>query len=146
MASTGWSREEAERFLRFQYRLQQTQYQHHYPNASFGIIYIGNRRAGCLHVNRSTDEIRIIDIAFLPEFRGRGIGTYILNSIIAEADSAGLPVRLHVAQDNPAMSLYNRLGFIRTGDEGAYYSLEHPLRAAVSGEKTKKYNKFIRRG
>jgi ribosomal protein S18 acetylase RimI-like enzyme len=75
-------------------------------------------------LDRQPDEFRIVDIAVLPEFRGRGTGTMLLNGILAEADEAGVPVRIHVERFNPALSLYERLGFREVGDTGVYVLLE----------------------
>ena len=53
----------------------------------------------------------MIDIALLPDHRGRGIGARLLRDVLHEATAAGLPVRLSVERSNPARSLYERLGF-----------------------------------
>jgi GNAT superfamily N-acetyltransferase len=133
MTLTGWDPEQAEDFLRFQFSLQQSQYHQNFCGASFDIIYLENRRAGCLYLNRTPDEIRIINIALLPEFRRLGYGARILRDIIYEAGIAGLPLRLAVARDNPALSLYFHLGFTCTDDTGVYYFLERSPPGPVSG-------------
>ncbi len=127
MALTGWVPKEIEKFLRWQYQLQQIQYRQNYPDASFDIIYIGDRPAGRLYVNHGAGEIRIIDISLLPEFRRQGTGTRILLDIIAHAQAAGLPVRLSVRYDNPARRLYQRLGFTDTGETEVYYFMERSV-------------------
>ncbi|HEX6939117.1 MAG TPA: GNAT family N-acetyltransferase, partial [Longimicrobiales bacterium] len=66
------------------------------------------------------------DIALLPEHRGRGIGTALLEALIAEADAAGKPVSIHVEQYNPARRLYARLGFREVEDLGVYVFMERP--------------------
>ena len=76
--------------------------------------------AGRLYVDRGANEIRIVDIALLPEYRNAGIGSGLLDDLLAEAPQAGKPVRIHVEKFNPAMSLYRRLGFVAAGEEGAY--------------------------
>ena len=64
------------------------------------------------------DEIRIVDIALLPEFCNRGIGTTLLRGLQSEAAAAGKPLRIHVERFNPAMRLYERLGFRPVADRG----------------------------
>ncbi|MCP4407065.1 MAG: GNAT family N-acetyltransferase [Gammaproteobacteria bacterium] len=60
-------------------------------------------------------------------FRRKGLGGYLLRKILAEATAAGLPVRIHVEMNNPALNLYHHLGFYKTGDTGVYYLMEwHP--------------------
>jgi ribosomal protein S18 acetylase RimI-like enzyme len=126
MALTGWDVSTVEQFLRFQFRIQDIQYRRNYPNASFNIIYIEGEPSGRLYLNRGLTDYRIIDISLLPACRNRGIGTLILQDIIAEAEAATLSVRLSVVMNNPARHLYERLGFTGTGDNGVYLSLERP--------------------
>jgi ribosomal protein S18 acetylase RimI-like enzyme len=68
---------------------------------------------------------RIVDIALLPEQRGKGIGTALLRDLLAEADGTGKRVTIHVERLNPALRLYERLGF-RVAEEGVYLFLERP--------------------
>ncbi len=82
--------------------------------------------AGRLYVARWPGEIRVMDIALLPEFRGRGIGSRLLRAIIEEAESSRCAVSIHVERMNPALSLYERLGFRLREDKGVYLLLERP--------------------
>ncbi len=93
------------------------------------MIVAGGRPAGRLYVARWEDEIRIVDIALLPEHRGNGLGTALLRELIEEADAAGKPLSIHVEQNNPARPLYDRLGFEEAGEFGVYVLMR---RAPVS--------------
>ena len=62
-------------------------------------------------VNRTPDQILLVDIALLPEHRNAGIGTALVKTVLSEAASAGKPVVLHVEKFNRARFLYERLGF-----------------------------------
>ena len=66
----------------------------------------------------------MIDIALLTEHRSAGIGGQIMEEVLDEAAAAGKPVRIHVEQNNPAMRLYNRLGFRKIGNTGIYDLME----------------------
>jgi ribosomal protein S18 acetylase RimI-like enzyme len=66
----------------------------------------------------------VLDIALLPEHRGRGIGAWLLTDVLAEAGAAAKPVQIHVERFNPAQRLYDRLGFRQIADEGVYLRLE----------------------
>ena len=79
---------------------------------------------GRLYIDRSEDEIRLIDIALLPEHRGKGIGGSLMRQTLDEARLAGKPVRIHVEHNNPARRLYDRLGFRPVEDQGVYDLLE----------------------
>ena len=90
------------------------------------MILAGGEPAGRLYVARWENELRIVDIALLPEFRGRGIGGALLAELLAEADAAGKPVSIHVERENRAMGLYRRLGFVEVEEVGVYFKLERP--------------------
>jgi len=79
---------------------------------------------GRLYVARWQDAIRMVDIALLPPYRNAGIGTAILRDLLAEAAVAHKPVRIHVEQCNPAVRLYERLGFAPIADKGVYLFME----------------------
>ena len=64
--------------------------------------------------------MHVIDIALLPEFRGRGIGAALLRELMDEAASAGRAVSIYVEESNRAQSLYRRLGFEPVGTHGVY--------------------------
>jgi GNAT superfamily N-acetyltransferase len=119
-----WSAAEKDAFLRQQFQAQHAYYQEHYDATRFEVILRDGRPIGRLYVARWKDEIRIVDIALLPEHRGAGIGTAILQDLLAEAAAAGKPVRIHVERLNPARRLYERLGFVPIEDKGVYYLME----------------------
>ena len=74
--------------------------------------------------NRWSDEIRIVDIALLPAYCNRGLGTTLVRALQAEAAASGKPLRIHVERFNPALRLYERLGFRQIEDKGVYLFLE----------------------
>ena len=91
----------------------------------------GGAPAGRLYVDRLAAEIRVVDIALLPEFRGRGIGRALLEDILAEGERRGLPVTIHVEQGNRARALYERLGFEQVSDTGVYALLQRMPRVPI---------------
>jgi GNAT superfamily N-acetyltransferase len=111
-------------FVEMQFAAQAQYYREHYPNTSFDVIVVDGQQAGRLYVARWTDEIRIVDIVLLPEFCNRGIGTTLLRQLQAEARDGGKPLRIHVERFNPALRLYERLGFRQVEDRGVYLFLE----------------------
>jgi ribosomal protein S18 acetylase RimI-like enzyme len=124
LAQTGWTNFEKENFLRQQFVAQHEFYKEQFSHAQFQIIQIENKAIGRLYIDHRKDEIRLIDIALLPEYRNQGIGNSLLKDIIKDATKAKKPVRIHVERYNPAMHLYERLGFVRIGDTGVYYLME----------------------
>jgi ribosomal protein S18 acetylase RimI-like enzyme len=124
LAPVPWSAAQKEAFLRMQFRAQSLDYAANFPDAEFLVILAGGEAAGRLYVHHRDEEMRIVDIALLPERRGAGIGGAILRQLLAEAAAAAKPVRIHVERLNPALRLYERLGFRRTGDDAVYYLME----------------------
>jgi|HubBroStandDraft_6_1064221.scaffolds.fasta_scaffold458448_2 ribosomal protein S18 acetylase RimI-like enzyme len=124
MASWGWSTREQSSFIRMQYDARKHGYATSYPSAESAVISISEVPAGSMIVFRSPDEIRLVDIALLPEFRGRGLGGEVIRMLISEAARAGSRLRLSVLRSNRATHLYERLGFIPTGGDGMYCEME----------------------
>lgn len=123
-----WTDADKAEFVAMQFDAQDRYYRLAYPDARFLVVVGDGIPIGRLYVVRLADEIRIIDITLLPGYRGAGIGSQLLAEIVAEADAAGLAVRLHVEAWNPAMRLYDRLGFRPIGEPGIYQYMERPPR------------------
>jgi len=119
-----WTAAQKETFLRMQFQAQDRYYREIYPTADYQVILLEDQPVGRLYVQRRSAEIRVIDIALLPAFRGQGIGSSLLNQILEEAQKHNLPVTIHVERFNPALSLYERLGFRLAQDKGVYYFLK----------------------
>lgn len=134
IAVTGWSDDQKAAFLAQQFEAQHTFYQEQFPEAEFSVILYQGQPAGRLYVDRRSDEIRLIDIALLPEYRNRGIGSGYLKRLLAEAQRVGLPVRIHVEQNNRALRLYRRLGFLDIGTNGVYFLMEWRPRGGRNAE------------
>jgi len=124
LAQVAWSQKEKEIFLRQQFQFQHSQYMENYLDAEFKIIKIDDVDAGRLYSDVWKKEIRIIDIAILPEYRNRGCGTVLIKEIQEKAASQDKKVSIHVEKNNPALGLYHRLGFKETEDKEVYWLLE----------------------
>jgi ribosomal protein S18 acetylase RimI-like enzyme len=120
LAPVPWTEEQKRAFLLQQFAAQNADWGQHYPTADFRIIEVDGTPAGRFYVNRGAEEICLVDIALLPEYRSGGIGTGLIRSLLAEGRAAGLPVTLHVEVFNPARRLYERLGFEAVEDRGVY--------------------------
>jgi GNAT superfamily N-acetyltransferase len=124
LAPLGWSTEQRQAFLDQQFDAQHRHYQTEYSDADFLVILLDDRPIGRLYLARWPEEILLIDIALLPEHRGTGIGSRLIQTLLDEADQAGKPVRLHVEKFNQARRLYERLGFSIAADRGVYWFME----------------------
>ena len=124
LAQTPWSDAEKEAFVKMQFEAQHDFYQKQFPTASYQIIEKEGEAIGRFYLDRRPDELRVIDIALLPEERGAGIGGRLMRDVLDEAALTGKPVRIHVERNNPAMKLYDRLGFRKVEDQGVYWLME----------------------
>jgi ribosomal protein S18 acetylase RimI-like enzyme len=126
LAVVQWDQAQKDAFLRAQFDAQARWYCEHYARATYEIVLVDGEPAGRLYLHRGETEIRIVDIALLPEHRGTGVGTSLLSDLLAEADAVGKRVTIHVERFNPALRLYERLGFAVAEDKGAYLFLQRP--------------------
>jgi len=124
LAQVDWDEATKRAFVEHQFNAQDAHYRGNYPGATLDVIEVGGVPAGRLYVHRGPSDIRIMDIALAPAFRGRGIGTALLRELMAEADESGRKLSIHVEVNNPARSLYDRLGFLPVGEHGVYVLME----------------------
>ncbi len=124
MAAWGWDSAQEQMFLKMQFTAQRRHYNIAFPDADHKIILSQNRPIGLIVVFRMVREIRLVEIALLPEHRGSGIGASLVRGLLQEAKQAGKPVTLHVGKLNRAARLYQRLGFSIIGDTGTDYKME----------------------
>lgn len=126
LAQVQWADGHKDAFVRMQFEAQRRYYEEHYAGASFDVIVVDGEPAGRLYVARWPEEIRIVDIALLPEHRSRGVGTALLQDLLDEGAATSRPVTIHVERFNPALRLYDRLGFSVVEDRGVYLLLGRP--------------------
>jgi ribosomal protein S18 acetylase RimI-like enzyme len=124
LAPVPWTPRQKEEFLRIQFEAQDRWYRENYAGAEFRVILSNGVPAGRLYFHWRPDELRIMDIALLPEHRGTGIGTFLLRDLKRQALVQGKPVTIHVEKHNPARRLYERLGFREAGEAGVYCLLK----------------------
>jgi ribosomal protein S18 acetylase RimI-like enzyme len=126
LAVVPWDDAQKDAFLRAQFDAQDRWYHQHYTGASYAVVLIDNEPCGRLYVYRGEAEMRIVDIALLPQHRGIGVGSSLLRGLLTEADADGKRVTIHVERFNPALRLYERHGFSIAEDKGVYLLLERP--------------------
>ena len=117
MALVAWPQAHKDALLQDQFRLQHHHLVTHFSGADFWIV----ERADCsgaisplgrFYLDRSTALWRVVEIGFLPEARGRGLGSALLKWAQRSALDAGAAgIDLHVVVNAPAQSLYRKLGF-----------------------------------
>jgi GNAT superfamily N-acetyltransferase len=120
-----WQEGQRELFLKWQFDLQRREYDARFPDAEYDVILIDDRPAGRIWIGRDSEQIRLLEIALLPEFQNRGAGTLLLRRLIEESRQAGKPLRHMVfVLNNDAHRFYERLGFVVIEEFGAYKHME----------------------
>jgi GNAT superfamily N-acetyltransferase len=123
-APLGLDPEAVDSLLAMQYAAQDRSYRQLHPAADFDLVLVAGEPAGRIYVERTATSIQVIDIALTPEYRGRGIGTRLLQRLLAEGAGSQRPVTLNAVRGSRALTLYRRLGFtVRDGDD-VYLALE----------------------
>jgi ribosomal protein S18 acetylase RimI-like enzyme len=120
-----WEHEAWDEFIRTQCEAQRRHYTTHFSHPDHRVVCRGKERVGRVWISRSSDEIRLLDIAVLPEYRCRGVGTTVIRRLQSEASAAGVPLRHSVELENPrARRLYERLGFVAVKTHGLHTLME----------------------
>lgn len=90
------------------------------------IILIDNKPVGIyvVHITENGD-LFINEISILREYQNKGIGRKILEEQLKENQSKGIRTILQVFKDNPAKSLYEKLGFKVYGETETHYQMEN---------------------
>jgi len=125
----GWPADMLAAFLEQQRRAQAMHYRAAFADAVWLIVELGGAPVGRLYTDERPASLHLIDIALLPQWRGRGLGGAILADLIADAATRGLAVSLQVEKVNPARRLYERLGFCVVADNGPHDWMERPAQA-----------------
>ena len=120
LAMTSWSDAEKSAFLDMQFRAQHLHYLRHHSDADRLVTMRAGEEIGRLYLERTPHQHSIIDITFLPQHRGQGLGAALLRDLLDEAAAAAKSVEIYVEKFNPAMRLYRRLGFHTEEDAGVY--------------------------
>lgn len=123
MKMVPWSDEAKGQFLAMQFQAQRDHYRRYFVTGEYQVIEQHGVPIGRLYVDRTPTDIHIIDIALLPEHRGRGLGRILLQEILDEAAASGRTVTIFVEQFNPARHLYDRLGFRHVDTNGIYHQM-----------------------
>lgn len=103
-----------ERVGRFDPERARRYFREGYDPSSLRLIDVGGEFAGCVALKPDGDGLVLEHFYLDGTVQGRGIGSAVLRLLLAEADAAGLPVRLGVLKGSPAARLYQRHGFVWT--------------------------------
>ncbi len=124
LAQVPWAPEQKAAFLAQQFQAQRTDYRARIADCRFDILEQGGVPVGRLYLQDRPARLHIVDIALLPAWRGKGVGTAILEGLQAAGRESGRGVGIFVEKFNPALRLYRRLGFADLADHEVYLEME----------------------
>jgi len=120
-----WAEGQKATFLRWQFDLQRREYDGRFPDAAYYVVMVDQQPAGRIWVGTDNEQIRLLDIGLLPEFQNRGVGTALLQRLIAYSASERKALRHMIfVLNNNAERFYERLGFKQIEEFGAYKHME----------------------
>lgn len=75
------------------------------------IIQLSDSDIGYLETDYVDMNLKIVNLFVTPTFRGKGIGSQVIKGLIESNKTEIDQITLNVLNNNPAKSLYERLGF-----------------------------------
>lgn len=87
------------------------------------VVLLAGEPIGLLKVVRTPPVWELIQIQLLPGEQGKGFGEQLLRALMAQAMAAGASIKLCVLKVNPALHLYERLGFVVIGETPDTYNM-----------------------
>jgi ribosomal protein S18 acetylase RimI-like enzyme len=125
LGASAWPEPMRGHLLGIQYTARRHSHRANHPAAASQVIQADGVDVGWALVNTMPHEVRVVEIMILPEWRGSGIGTAVLNEILVIAARARKPVRLNVnVMNQGALRLYTRLGFRKIAEDAVQYLME----------------------
>jgi ribosomal protein S18 acetylase RimI-like enzyme len=123
LQALAWNPMQAEMFINIQYNAQQQSYRLNHPTAENNIILRDGEPLGRMLIDRSDEALHLVDIALLPDYRNHGLGAELIGGLLAEGAAQKRAVVLSVYNTNPAIHLYERLGFTKVDEESLYWKM-----------------------
>ncbi|MCA9057519.1 MAG: GNAT family N-acetyltransferase [Planctomycetaceae bacterium] len=108
---------------------QQTFFRDQFDSSARHVICWSDDAIGFLDVVIQPDAVFLQNLEIDPRYQSRGIGTHLIQQVIADAEQLHLPVRLQVLKVNTrARALYERLEFLLTGQTETHHQMERTFR------------------
>ena len=95
--------------------------------AQHEIIERNGEPVGCQWVRPHADALELVRLYILPSAQGQGVGTQVVTDLCDRAERECLPVRLRVLRANQAKRLYQRAGFLVTGETETHFEMARPI-------------------
>ena len=113
--------------------LQVASFRQQWELAEVRIITLDGAAIGWLQNTTRGDTLFLAQLFVEASFQRRGVGTEVMNRLIGEATHIRQAVTLAVVKTNPAVRLYERLGFrVTHEDDRKFYMRRDPFDDPIS--------------
>jgi ribosomal protein S18 acetylase RimI-like enzyme len=107
--------------LELQHKAQIYSYSNEFPSATNSIIVFNEKCVGRILIQKNEKSAHLIDIAILQEFRGKGLGSFLINKMKSECDQIRLSV---YAANILAIKFYEKHLFQISKNDVMYLNME----------------------
>ncbi|MEA5673484.1 GNAT family N-acetyltransferase [Pseudomonas sp. MH2] len=95
------------------------------------LVKAGEQVLGFCSLSQDRQALFIRELHLLPEYRGHGVGSWVLGQLAGWAAQRRLPLlRLMVFRSNPARRLYARSGFVEIGEDDCFVRMQRNVMVA----------------
>jgi GNAT superfamily N-acetyltransferase len=109
---------------------QLTHHRRRWNEKPWQMILFHGEPVGTVSVDWLSTHLQFGEFYIASAYRGRGLGTFILNHVLSRADENNVEARLEYLKWNPVSSLYLRHGFRVVGEnEVHYFAVRQPSAA-----------------
>lgn len=119
-------RADLERLDRFLLSRRRARMRAVFDTGDLRVIEQDGARIGCIGVAPAADHIALHSVYVEPAQQGRGLGAAAVAAALAGLSD--LPIRIEVLRESSAHRFWERLGFVRVGEEGVDWLYERPAR------------------
>jgi GNAT superfamily N-acetyltransferase len=118
-------RADLERLDRFMLSRRRARMRAVFDAGELRVIAQDGQRVGCIGLGRGADHLVLHSVYLEPGFQGRGLGAAAVAAVLDGAPD--LPIRIEVLRESPAHRFWERLGFLRVGEQGVDWLYERPV-------------------
>lgn len=124
LAPMPWTAEQKRAFLASQFHAQRRHYRAFVADGDYLVLEQNGAGAGRLYLEMRRTSLHIVDVALMPDWRGKGLGSAIIGALQDFARTRGVAIGIFVEKFNPALRLYQRLGFCEIADRDVHLEME----------------------
>jgi GNAT superfamily N-acetyltransferase len=124
-------RQSLERIGRFDPERARARFLASFEPAWCRFVVVDDQPAGFVQVKPAEGYLALEHLYIVPGYQGRGIGAAVLESILADANTQSMPVKLGALRESDSNRFYRRHGFVQVDEtEWDIYYVKAPSGAS----------------